>query len=116
MLCNIQACEVLVKPSVTARFARRLSRQLEMHKTEDAIVHDRVINNGDEADVNEDDDDSMEGTIANCVAEQDFDGVSEVKTRWDKNHDFTQSHQEHVNPLYAHNRNKIQKKCWNQEE
>ena len=76
-----------------------LHRQLEMHETEDDIVHDHVINDRDEACGNEDNEDWMEDTITNYVDEQDFYDVSEVQTRWDKNHDCTQLHQECTDPL-----------------
>ena len=34
-----------------------------------------------------------------CLAEQDFDNGNDAHSSWDRNHDFTQSHQECMEPL-----------------
>ena len=77
-----------------------LNRQLEIHETEDDIVHDHVINHVDDLNDNLENDDWMEGVHNdNYVAEQDFDDVEDVQMRWDRNHDFSQYQQECVEPL-----------------
>lgn len=67
-----------------------LNRQLEIHETEDDIVHDYVVNHRDDLNDNLENDDWMEGVHDdNYVAEQDFDDVEDVQIRWDRNHDFS---------------------------
>ena len=82
-----------------------LSRQLEKNETECDIAHDHVANDGVDENDGEDNDNWMEGVhnaaVANCVAEQDFDDANDVPTRWDRNHNFSQSHQDGVDPLNA---------------
>ena len=77
-----------------------LNRKIEINKTEDDITHDHVINDGEDLNSNVKNDDWMEGINNDaCLAEQDFDDVSDVSKRWDRNHDFSQLQQEHVEPL-----------------
>ena len=77
-----------------------LNRQLEINETEDDIVHDHFINDGDDSNDNLENDDWMEGAHNDaCVAEQDFDDAEETQVRWDRNHDFSQLQQECMEPL-----------------
>ena len=51
----------------------------------------------------------MKGAHADaCLAEQDFGDANDVPMQWDKNHNFTQLHQEHAEPSNAHN---TEKRC-----
>ena len=62
-------------------YVHLLSWKLEAHETEDDIVRNRVINDGENEDSGEDDDDWMEEKIANYVAYQDFDKVTKDQMR-----------------------------------
>ena len=58
---------------------------------------------------NKENEDWMEGVHHDdSLTEQDFDDPNDVPTRWDRNHDFFQLHQEHMEPL---NMQDIETRC-----
>ena len=78
----------------------RVNRKLEINETEDDIVHEHAINDGKDSNDNVENDDWMKGFHYDAyLAEQDFDDVNDAPTRWDRNHDFSQLHQECMEPL-----------------
>ena len=91
-----------------------LNQKLEINETEDVIAHEYTANYEEDEDLSEERDDWEEdahrNAVTNCFAEQDFDEESDDQVRWDRNHDFSQLHQERVEPLKMQ---EVELKCKN---
>ena len=68
-------------------------------------MHDSVINDGENLNGDAENDDCVEGVRNDtCATDQDFDDANDVPLIWDASNDFSQLHQECVEPI------------WNQQE